>query len=128
VAPFAQVGGAVGARTRLIAVSHVSWMTGARVALAPLRDTGLPVLLDGAQGLGAVAVDVRELGCAFYATAGQKWLCGPDGTGALFVAGGWIERLGMPRAGYGTIAEHTDPLALVPRPGARRFDSVSPSG
>ena len=128
VAPFGAVGAAVSERTRLIAVSHVSWMTGRRVALAPLRDTGLPVLLDGAQGLGAVAVDVRELGCAFYAAAGQKWLCGPDGTGALFVEGEWIDRLGMPRASYVTIVEHSDPLALEPRAGARRFDTVSPSG
>ena len=38
-----------------------------------------PVLLDGAQGLGAVPVDVRALGCDFYAASGQKWLCGPVG-------------------------------------------------
>jgi selenocysteine lyase/cysteine desulfurase len=128
VAPFAEVGSSVSSRTRLVAVSHVSWMTGGRVALGPLRDTGLPLLLDGAQGLGAVAVDVHELGCDFYAVAGQKWLCGPDGTGALFVKGEWIERLGMPRPSYGTLVEHTDPLALEARSGARCFDSVSPSG
>jgi L-cysteine/cystine lyase len=128
VAPFAEARAAVSERTQLIAVSHISWMTGRRMALAPLRDTGLPLLLDGAQGLGAVPVDVGELGCAFYAAAGQKWLCGPDGTGALFVHGDWIERLGMPRPSYGTIVEHTDPLALEPRPGARRFDTVSPAG
>jgi selenocysteine lyase/cysteine desulfurase len=128
VAPFTQVAESVGDRTRLIAVSHVSWMTGVQVAATALRETGIPLLLDGAQGLGAVPVDVGELGCAFYATAGQKWLCGPDGTGALFVARAWIERLGMPRPSYGTIVEGTDPLALEPRPGARRLDTVSPSG
>ena len=47
--------------------------------------TGVPVLLDGAQGLGAIPVDVRALGCDFYAAAGQKWLCGPDATGVLYV-------------------------------------------
>jgi selenocysteine lyase/cysteine desulfurase len=128
VAPFTQVAESVGERTRLIAVSHVSWMTGVEVAATSLSETGIPLLLDGAQGLGAVPMDVGELGCAFYATAGQKWLCGPDGTGALFVAREWIERLGMPRPSYGTIVEGTDPLALEPRTGARRFDTVSPSG
>lgn len=128
VAPFAEVAESVDDRTRLIAVSHVSWMTGVQVAATALRETGIPLLLDGAQGLGAVPVDVAELGCSFYAVAGQKWLCGPDGTGALFVARDWTERLGMPRPSYGTIVEGTDPLALEPRPGARRLDTVSPSG
>ena len=128
VVPFAGLADSIGDRTRLIAVSHVSWMTGVKIALEPLRETGLPLLVDGAQGLGALPVDVTELGCSFYAAAGQKWLCGPDGTGALFVSGEWIEHLGVPRPGYGTIVEGSDPLALEPRAGARRFDTVSPSG
>ena len=40
----------------------------------------------------------------------------------------WIERLGMPRPGYVTVAEHSDPLALEPRSGAKRFDTAEPSG
>ena len=128
VAPFGRAAEAVGDRTRLIALSHVSWMSGRRADVESLRDTGVPLLLDGAQGLGAVPVDVAALGCACYAVAGQKWLCGPDGTGALFVAREWIERLGMPRPGYGTIVERSDPFALEPRAGARRFDTGSPNG
>jgi selenocysteine lyase/cysteine desulfurase len=128
VAPFDGVASAVGERTKLIAVSHISWMTGRHVAVEALRDSGIPLLLDGAQGLGTVAVDVRALGCAFYAVAGQKWLCGPDGTGALFVDRDWIPRLGMPRPGYGTLRETTDPLALEPRAGARCLDGGSPFG
>ncbi len=46
----------------------------------------VPVVLDGAQGVGAVPVDVAALGCDAYAGAGQKWLCGPDGTGMLFTS------------------------------------------
>ncbi len=128
VAPFDQVADAVGDRTKLIAVSHISWMTGRRAAVEALHETGVPLLLDGAQGLGAVPVDVHALGCAFYAVAGQKWLCGPDGTGALFVGRDWIERLGMPRPGYGTLREASDPLALEPRAGARCLDTGSPFG
>jgi selenocysteine lyase/cysteine desulfurase len=128
VAPFARAADAVEERTRLIAVSQVSWMSGQAVATDRLSETGVPLLIDGAQGLGAVPTDVRALGCAFYAAAGQKWLCGPDGTGALFVAAEWIERLGMPRPGYGTIVPSSDPLALAPRPGARCLDTGSPNG
>ena len=62
------------AATTLVAASHVNWITG---EIAPdLADVGVPVILDGAQGSGAVPVDVQALGCAAYAAAGQKWLCG----------------------------------------------------
>jgi selenocysteine lyase/cysteine desulfurase len=127
IAPLARLPGAVGERTRLIAVSHVSWMSGAIAPLEALRETGVPLLLDGAQGLGALAVDVRALGCHFYAAAGQKWLCGPDGLGVLFASASRIGELGMPWPSYATLGDSRRPLALVPKPGARRLDgSVLP--
>ena len=73
------------ATTTLVACSHVNWITG-EVAPAALAERRVPVVLDGAQGAGAVPLDVRALGCAAYAAAGQKWLCGADGTGMLYVA------------------------------------------
>ena len=71
-------------------------------ALAPaeLAELDVPVLLDGAQGVGAVPVDVHALGCDAYAGAGQKWLCGPDGTGMLYVSPALRERLQVARRGY----------------------------
>jgi L-cysteine/cystine lyase len=76
-------------RTRLIVLSHVSFMTGARFDVSAVtalgRRHGLPVLVDGAQAAGAIAVDVQELDVDFYAFPMQKWLCGPDGTGGLYV-------------------------------------------
>ena len=42
-------------------------------------------MIDGAQGVGHINVDVKKLGCDFYAMPGQKWLLGPDGTGALYI-------------------------------------------
>ncbi len=83
--PLAEVADAVGPRTRLVACSHVGWMSGS-VAPAELAQLDVPVLLDGAQGVGAIGVDVHALGCDAYAGAGQKWLCGPDGTGMLWVS------------------------------------------
>ena len=82
---LADVPDAVGPRTRVVACSHVSWISG-EVAPPALAALDVPVLLDGAQGVGAVAVDVGALGCAVYAGSGQKWLCGPEGTGMLYVA------------------------------------------
>jgi L-cysteine/cystine lyase len=67
VAPFDELAAAVGPDTRLVACSHVSWHTGAIVDAAGLAATDALVLLDGAQGLGAVPLDVAGLGCDFYA-------------------------------------------------------------
>jgi L-cysteine/cystine lyase len=111
---------AVTPRTRLIAVSHVLWTTGALLPVAELRErSGVPVLVDGAQSVGAVpvgdAVDVD-----FYTVSGQKWLCGPDGTGALVVAD--PERLRVARPSYVSQASHAPDGSFVPRDGARRFD------
>jgi L-cysteine/cystine lyase len=115
-------------KTRLIACSHVSWVGGEVVDAASLAATGVPVLLDGAQGLGAVPVDVRELGCHFYAASGQKWLCGPEGSGCLFVASERLDDLLVPWPGYGSLADASRPLELEPAEGAKRFDHSFPSG
>lgn len=76
-------------RTRLIVLSHVLWTTGAALNIREVchmgREMGIPVLIDGAQSAGAIPVDVKALEADFYAIPMQKWLCGPDGTGALYV-------------------------------------------
>jgi selenocysteine lyase/cysteine desulfurase len=122
--PFMEIASAVDARTRLVACSHVSWMTG-RIAPAALADLEVPVVLDGAQGVGAVEVDVRALGCDAYAGAGQKWLCGPDGTGMLYVSPALRERLKVTRRGYGNLADAGAGLDAGLHEDARRFDTFA---
>ena len=73
-------------RTRLIAISHVSWLNGAVLPVRELAGHGIPVLVDGAQGAGAIRIDVEELGADYYTVSAQKWLLGPAATGALYVA------------------------------------------
>jgi L-cysteine/cystine lyase len=73
-------------RARLIAVSHVSWLTGVVVPVEELAGHGVPVLVDGAQAAGALPVGVPALGVDFYTVSAQKWLLGPAATGALYVA------------------------------------------
>ncbi len=110
--------------TKLVACSHVNWTTGA-LAPAALSEVGreIPVLLDGAQGAGAVGFDVASLGCFAYAAAGQKWLCGPVGSGLLWVDPAWRERLSDPAPTYVNLAVPADGLDAVPHDDARAFDA-----
>jgi selenocysteine lyase/cysteine desulfurase len=119
--PLADVRDAVGPQTRLLACSHVDWTTGATVP--SLVGLDVPVLLDGAQGVGAIDVDISALGCAFYAGSGQKWLCGPEGTGMLWVSPAWRDRTAPAAPGYLNLAEPGQGLDTEPWPDARAYDA-----
>jgi L-cysteine/cystine lyase len=121
-APFDELAGEVGPRTKLVVCSHVSWVGGKVADVAGIRAAGVRVLLDGAQGLGGVPVDVRELGCEFYAASGQKWLCGPDGSGCLYVSPEVCDQLEPPWPNYMSLAEPARASELIVHEGARRFD------
>jgi selenocysteine lyase/cysteine desulfurase len=123
-APLRELAEAVGPRTSLVACSHVGWMSGC-LAPAELADVAAPVLLDGAQGVGAIEVDVRALGCDAYAGAGQKWLCGPDGTGMLYVSPRLREQLAVPRRGYPNLADPDEGLEAQLHDDARRLDTLA---
>jgi L-cysteine/cystine lyase len=108
-------------RTRLIAISHISWMTGNSLRPEEVRRrTDLPILLDGAQSVGVVDVSAAEFD--FYTVSAQKWLCGPDSTGALYIRD--PERLGIAFPSYMSQSEYEPTGAFTPSAGAVRFDSV----
>jgi L-cysteine/cystine lyase len=125
--PLDAIADAVTDDTKVIACSHVSWHSGAVAPVADLaraaRARDIPVLLDGAQGAGAIPVDVAALGVDFYAGSGQKWLCGPVGCGMLYVSPEWTTRLASPAPGYGGLADHDAGLASPLVETARRHDS-----
>ncbi len=111
---------AVTAKTRLVALSHVSWATGNRLDPAAIRsETGVPVLVDGAQSVGAIPVDAS--GVDFYTVSCQKWLCGPDPTGGLYVRDPEGLRVALPT--YLSQTESEPDGSFVPAEGALRFDS-----
>src|SRR4051794_3641685 len=126
--PFDELVASVGSRTRLVACSHVSWADGRMADVEGLRATGVRLLFDGAQALGALDFDVEELGCDFYAASGQKWLCGPDGSGSLWVRPGLAEEFFPPWPSWASLADAERPSELVAHPGARRFDVSAPAG
>jgi len=127
VVPFTEIAAAVTAETRLIACSHVSWINGQVVDVDGLRASGVPVLLDGAQGIGAVPVDVRALGCDFYAGSGQKWLCGPIGSGYLYVRSDRIDDLHPAAPSYGSLSDPLRAIELPLKEGAARYDGGFPA-
>ncbi|MCY3901566.1 MAG: aminotransferase class V-fold PLP-dependent enzyme [Caldilineaceae bacterium] len=87
---LAELAGALTDRTRLICLSHVASPNGrllpVKEAAAIAHEAGVPVMLDLAQSVGTMPVDLQELDCDFAVGSGHKWLLGPMGTGYIFVA------------------------------------------
>ena len=80
---------AIGPKTKLVAVTQMSNVTGTLVDVATIcrgaKEKGVPVLVDGSQGAVHRPVSVPEIGCDFYAITGHK-LYGPSGSGAIWIA------------------------------------------
>ena len=119
-------------RTRLIALSHVDWTNGEVLPLAPIcaltRDRGILTLVDGAQSVGNIPVDVPATGADMYAFTGHKWVLGPEGMGAFYVRPGLAVH--SPNVGYHALSgpadfdKHGD---YELRPDARRFEASTMS-
>jgi len=106
-------------RTRVLSLSHVFSSTGLRMPVAEIaalaRSRGLICVVDGAQAVGGIRVDVRALGCHAYATSGHKWLLGPKGTGILYIARDAQAAI-RPIAYENSYATYSDGNGVVNRP------------
>jgi isopenicillin-N epimerase len=89
VAAFAD---AIGPRTRVLVICHLTSLLGLKLPVAPLctlaRERGIVSVVDGAQTVGQMAVDVRALGCDVYVSSTHKWMLAPKGTGFVYVRRG----------------------------------------
>ena len=98
----------LGPRTRLVAVAHVSNVLGTIVPVADVvaraRRTGALTLVDGAQAVPHMPVDMSAIGCDFYVFSGHKML-GPTGIGVLYGRRAVVERLEPARGGSEMIKE-----------------------
>ena len=122
--PMRDLADAVGPSTTLVACSHVNWVTGETIP-AGLTQAGVPVVLDGAQGSGAVPVDVKALGCSAYAASGQKWMCGADGTGMLYIAPEFRARVRVIAPSYMSFEDASKGLDASLRDSAAAYDTPS---
>lgn len=77
-------------RTRLLVISHILWNTGQILPLGEIvkvcHEKQVKVLVDAAQSVGVLPLNMLELGVDFYAFTGHKWWCGPAGLGGLYVS------------------------------------------
>ena len=77
------------AKTKLIAVPHIVCTIGQiqpiKEILAIGKERNIKVFVDGAHGTGMLNLNLKDLGCDYYASCCHKWLCGPKGTGYLYV-------------------------------------------
>ncbi|HEY7909392.1 MAG TPA: aminotransferase class V-fold PLP-dependent enzyme [Thermomicrobiales bacterium] len=113
--------------TRMIVISHISYTTGAVLPVkeiaAMAHSHDILMAVDAAQSFGSLPLNMDDLGADFYACPGQKWICGPEGTGSLYVRPSSIGEIdqtfggGMERGSldyYGA--------SFAPAAGAGRFD------
>src|SRR5581483_305329 len=84
-------------RTKLVAISHVLWNTGRTLPVAEIqslcRKANVRLLIDGAQSAGVIPLDLAELDVDYFAFPGHKWMCGPEGIGALYIRPSLIDEL-----------------------------------
>jgi L-cysteine/cystine lyase len=121
---------ACGPRTRAVALSHVSWVTGAVLdvegAAREAARAGALTVVDGAQAAGAIAVDAAALGVDAYAFPAQKWLLGPEGLGALWMHEGARARVDLTYCGFEAGSAHTPDGGFTPEEGTRRHEVSTP--
>lgn len=124
VSPEAEVmvkrlAGVLTSKTRLVALSFVPCETGTRLPAQAIsqwaREHGVLCLLDGAQVSGAFPINVREIGCDFYASNGHKWLSGPKGTGFFYGRLDSLPALSPAHVGAGSL-ERVDLTAEIAEP------------
>jgi cysteine desulfurase/selenocysteine lyase len=119
----------LGTRTRIVAVSHVSNVTGTVYPVKRLTEwahaRGIPVLVDGAQAVPHMPVDVRDIGCDFYAGSGHK-MGGPSSVGFLYGVASRLEALPVADGGS-TMAQTLSFEKIHPKPLPHKYEAGEPA-
>lgn len=113
-------------KTKLIVLSHVFWETGninpVKEICKIAKSLNVPVLVDGAQAVGAVPVEVEEVGADFYVFPAHKWLLGPEGIGFLYISSKNLSKINQTYAGNASFRYHDGRTTYIPSSGAKRFE------
>ncbi|MGR3464614.1 cysteine desulfurase [Limimaricola sp.] len=120
---------AIGPKTKLVAVTHMSNVLGTVVDVKAIcegaRAKGVPVLVDGSQAAVHQPVDVADIGCDFYAITGHK-LYGPSGAGAIYVARERMEEM-RPFMGGGDMIDQVTRDNVTYNAAPMKFEAGTPS-
>jgi L-cysteine/cystine lyase len=112
--------------TKLVVLSHVLWNTGQVLPLTEIvqacrqNSPETKVLIDAAQSVGMLPLNLAETGVDFYAFTGHKWLCGPEGVGGFYVNPETLESLNPTFIGWRGLAYTKEGLSW--HPDGRRFE------
>ena len=119
---------AIGPKTKLIAISHLSNVLGTKVDVktitAEAHARGVPVLVDGSQAAVHQPVDLQDLDCDFYAITGHK-LYGPSGSGAIFVKSERMKEM-RPFIGGGDMIKEVSKDAVIYNDPPLMFEAGTP--
>ncbi|MCL1465939.1 aminotransferase class V-fold PLP-dependent enzyme [Argonema galeatum] len=112
--------------TRLVVLSHILWNTGQLLPLAEIvkacqqNSSDTKILVDAAQSVGMLPLNLNELEVDFYAFTGHKWWCGPEGIGGLYVRSQALESLHPTFIGWRSIQSGKNGISW--QPDGRRFE------
>ncbi|MDQ4063475.1 MAG: aminotransferase class V-fold PLP-dependent enzyme [Actinomycetota bacterium] len=132
----AKIEEAMTTRTRLVSISHVDWTNGEILPLAEIsalaHNQGALTLVDGAQSVGNIPVDVPATGVDMFAFTGHKWVLGPEGMGGFYVRPGLASEVSSTSLGFASLS---DPAVFDAEggywkhlhKGARRFEASTMS-
>ena len=120
--------------TRLVVISHVFWNTGQVLPIADIatlchnhNSKPVQLLVDGAQSVGCLPLNLSTLGADFYAFTGHKWWCGPEGVGGLYVRPEALETISPTFIGLrGIVRDRQDKFKGWKSDGRRFEVSTSP--
>ncbi|MEB3289663.1 MAG: aminotransferase class V-fold PLP-dependent enzyme [Leptolyngbya sp.] len=126
--PVAVIDQAIQPNTRLLVISHIFWNTGQVIPLKAIVDLchqrahPVRVLVDAAQSVGVLPLDLPTLGVDFYAFTGHKWWCGPAGLGGLYVSPAALEVIHPTFIGWRSITTDAAANPTGWQPNGQRFE------
>ncbi|MEO0969112.1 MAG: aminotransferase class V-fold PLP-dependent enzyme [Cyanobacteria bacterium J06639_18] len=115
-------------RTRLVVLSHVLWNTGQVLPMDKITDVcrsnsqETQILVDAAQSVGMLPLNLTELEVDFYAFTGHKWLCGPGGVGGLYVKPEVRDNLRPTFLGWRSVITDNQCQPIGLQPDGRRYE------
>ncbi len=126
--PIEAIASQVSDRTQLVVISHILWSTGQilpqqEIAIAcRSQNPQVKILVDAAQSVGLLPLNLTADAIDFYAFTGHKWWCGPAGLGGLYVRPETLETLHPTFIGWRGIQETSQGQPSGWKPGARRYE------